>query len=104
MRIFVTGARGAVGRVLVDALIDAGHEVVAGTRRPETYTGPGTVVPFDLDRRGRSAASPAVDPPGVTQALASCDAAFYLVHALDRRDCEAVDRRRAERFADLWGP
>jgi hypothetical protein len=36
--------------------------------------------------------------------MAGADAAYYLVHALDRRDFEAVDRRRVEHFADLWGP
>ena len=98
MRIFVTGARGAIGQQLTDALVDAGHTVVAASRHPEHYDGAGTVVPFDLDGvlpDHRSA---------VGDLIASCDAAYYLVHALDRRDFEATDRRRCERFADLWGP
>jgi nucleoside-diphosphate-sugar epimerase len=32
MRIFVAGATGAIGRILVPLLIDAGHDVVAATR------------------------------------------------------------------------
>lgn len=95
MEIFVTGATGAVGRPLVAALLAAGHDVLAATRRPETYTGPGTPVRFDLDADG------SVDPGHRAR---DADAAFYLVHALDDPDFAAVDRHRAERFADLWGP
>jgi uncharacterized protein YbjT (DUF2867 family) len=35
MRVFVTGAGGAIGRPLVRQLIDAGHDVTATTRSPE---------------------------------------------------------------------
>ena len=34
MRVFVTGATGALGRHLVPALVAAGHEVLATTRTP----------------------------------------------------------------------
>ena len=34
MRIFVTGATGALGRYLVPGLVAAGHEVTATTRTP----------------------------------------------------------------------
>jgi uncharacterized protein YbjT (DUF2867 family) len=94
MHILVTGATGAVGAELVPALVRAGHDVLAATRRPSSYTGPGTAVTFDLDAED-------VDPDGV---VAGADAAFYLVHGLDRADVAAVDRERAERFADVWGP
>src|SRR4029079_5036017 len=77
---------------------DAGHTVVAATRHPEDYDGVGAVVPFDLDGPWPPERSDA------DEVIASCDAAYYLIHALDRRDFEATDRRRAERFADLWGP
>ena len=42
--VLVTGATGFIGRRLVPALIDAGHEVCAMTRHPETYDGPGEAV------------------------------------------------------------
>jgi uncharacterized protein YbjT (DUF2867 family) len=35
MKIFVYGAKGMVGHALVDQLLAAGHEVFAGTRKPE---------------------------------------------------------------------
>lgn len=94
MQILVTGATGAVGAELVPALVSAGHDVLAATRRPESYAGPGRPVTFDLDADD-------VDPDGV---LATADAAYYLVHGLDRADVEEVDRARAERFAAAWGP
>jgi uncharacterized protein YbjT (DUF2867 family) len=34
MRVFVTGATGALGRHLVPGLVAAGHEVTAATRTP----------------------------------------------------------------------
>ena len=46
--ILVTGATGFIGRRLVPALIDAGHDVRAMTRRPEEYDGPGTAVGGDV--------------------------------------------------------
>lgn len=94
MRILVTGATGAVGAELALALDAAGHEVVAATRQSAAYTGPGTAVTFDLD-------GPEAD---LTAATTGVDAAYYLVHGLDRRDPTAVDRIRAERFARAWGP
>lgn len=94
MQILLTGARGAVGGQLAVGLELAGHEVVAATRRPRDHVGPGRAVTFDLD-------APEMDPEG---ALDGANAAYYLVHALDRRDVVAVDRARAERFAAAWGP
>ena len=43
-RILVTGATGFIGRRLVAALVEEGHEVRAMTRHPETYDGPGEPV------------------------------------------------------------
>ena len=43
-RILVTGATGFIGRRLVPALVEQGHEVRAMTRRPESYDGPGEPV------------------------------------------------------------
>ena len=37
MRISVFGANGGTGRVLVRQAVDAGHEVVAVTRRPDEF-------------------------------------------------------------------
>jgi uncharacterized protein YbjT (DUF2867 family) len=87
MKVLVAGASGFVGRRLCPALEAAGHEVRAMTRRPERYAGAGTAVGADVD-----------DPASLADALAGCDAAYYLVHSLDREDFEQHDARAARTF------
>lgn len=89
MRVLVTGATGFVGRALVPALVDAGHEVRAGTRRPERYEGLGAPVGLDVTDKGSVAA-----------ALAGCDAAYYLVHSMESGEFAEQDRRAAHLFAE----
>ncbi|HEV7203151.1 MAG TPA: NAD(P)H-binding protein [Jatrophihabitans sp.] len=85
--VLVAGATGFIGRRLVPALIDAGHDVQAMTRRPDRYDGPGTAVGADID-----------DPDALFAALDGCAAAYYLVHSLDRGDFVARDAAAAEAF------
>lgn len=97
MLILVTGATGAVGRALAERLVADGHEVLAATRRPHAYAGPGTALTFDLD-------DPEVGADAeVAARVAAADAAYYLVHALGDPDFAEVDRQRVDRFAQLWG-
>jgi len=86
--VLVTGATGFVGRRLTPALVEAGHDVRAMTRRPEDYTGPGSPVGADVSR-----------PESLTAALAGTDVAFYLVHSLGDDDFERLDAEAAEAFA-----
>jgi uncharacterized protein YbjT (DUF2867 family) len=88
MRALVTGATGFVGRHVVSALDDAGHDVAAMTRHPEAYTGAGAAVGGDIG-----------DPASLRAALEGRDVAFYLVHSLDQRDFAERDRAGAEAFA-----
>jgi uncharacterized protein YbjT (DUF2867 family) len=88
MRALVTGATGFVGRHLTQALTDAGHDVAAMTRRPETYTGAGAAIAGDIG-----------DPASLRAALEGRDAAFYLVHSLERGDFAERDRAGATAFA-----
>lgn len=88
MKVLVAGSSGFVGRRLCPALEAAGHEVRAMTRRPEQYDGAGEPVGGDAN-----------DPDSLTTALAGCDAAYYLVHALDRADFERRDADAARSFA-----
>ncbi len=87
MKVLVAGASGFVGRRLCPALEAAGHEVRAMTRRPERYTGAGTAVGADVD-----------DADSLAGALSGCDAAYYLVHSLDRADFEEHDARAGQTF------
>ena len=91
MRILVTGATGFVGRSLVPALIDAGHDVKAGTRRPERFQGPEGAVPVLID---------VDDPATVSAAIEACDAVYFLVHAMaDAGDFAMRERAAAETLA-----
>lgn len=86
--ILVTGATGFVGRRLVPALVEAGHEVRAMTRRPETYDGPGKAVHGDV-----------ADRASLTEPLEGVEIAYYLVHSLDNDDFEQRDAEAARMFA-----
>jgi uncharacterized protein YbjT (DUF2867 family) len=84
VKILVTGATGFVGRQLIPALIEAGHQVQAGTRHPENYDGPGTPVRFDL-----------LDESTLDQALEDCEVLYYLVHSMETPGSFAEADRRA---------
>ena len=83
----VAGASGFVGRRLCVALDQAGHDVVAMTRNPAGYRGAGTPVRGDVR-----------DPATLEQAMAGCQAAYYLVHSLDDADFERKDAAGATAF------
>ena len=85
----VAGASGFVGRRLCPALVDAGFEVRAMTRRPEEYHGAGQPVGAD-----------ASDVPSLRVALRHCTAAYYLVHSLASADFEAKDADAAGAFGE----
>ncbi|AXG08748.1 NAD(P)H-binding protein [Haloplanus rubicundus] len=91
MRVLVTGATGFVGRRLVPALVDAGHEVTALVRDAGRYDPPPGV---------RVVVGDLLDPDSFEDAL-DVEAAYYLVHSMTARDdFEARDRRAARNFAD----
>ncbi len=87
MRILVAGSSGFVGRRLCPALTEAGHEVRAMTRHPETYEGAGEPVQADVH-----------DGASLAAAAAGCDAAYYLVHSLDDANFRQRDAKAARAF------
>ena len=86
--VLVTGATGFIGRRLVPALVEAGHNVRAMTRRPEAYDGQGTAVGADVS-----------DPDSLRPALEGVDVAVYLVHSLDDPDFVRKDAQAARNFS-----
>lgn len=86
--VLVTGATGFIGRRLVPALLDAGHDVRAMTRRPDDYDGPGEPVGADV-----------MDADSLGPALEGVDVAIYLVHSLDDPDFERKDADAARNFS-----
>jgi uncharacterized protein YbjT (DUF2867 family) len=88
VRILVTGATGFIGQHLARRLDDDGHEVVAMTRRPESYTGAGAAVAGDV-----------ADETSLRAALRGVEVGYYLVHSLASEDFEERDRDGARNFA-----
>jgi len=87
VKVLVAGASGFVGRRLSLALDRDGHDVVAMTRNPDAYQGPGTPARGDVH-----------DPATLERALAGCQAAYYLVHSLQDDDFERKDAAGASAF------
>ena len=85
VRVLVAGASGFVGSRLCPALEAAGHDVRAMTRRPSSYRGAGTPVRGDVPSRSL--------PP----ALDGCEAAYYLVHALEPTSSADADGAETSR-------
>jgi uncharacterized protein YbjT (DUF2867 family) len=88
VRVLVTGATGFIGSRLVPVLMEAGHDVRAMTRHPETYDGPGDAVRGDVG-----------DSESLYAALDGVSIAYYLVHSLDDASFEQKDADAARAFA-----
>ncbi|WP_418959968.1 NAD-dependent epimerase/dehydratase family protein [Streptomyces tritici] len=91
MRIFVAGATGAVGRLLVPLLLDAGHEVVGTSRTREGVErvraqGAGGVRVDALDADGLRAAVAEAAPDAVVHQLTDLAAADGAANNRLRRD------------------
>ena len=93
MQILVTGATGFVGRNLVPALLDDGHEIRALTRaRSSTES--------MLDPRVEVREGDLLEPETIEGVFADVDVAYYLVHSLGYgKEFATVDHRAASNFA-----
>lgn len=94
MKVLVTGATGYIGGRLVHRLLDQGHEVRCMSRDPK-------LLALDPWRdQVEVAQADALDPASLDGALEECDAAFYLIHAMEGspKAFAAKDRVAAENF------
>jgi nucleoside-diphosphate-sugar epimerase len=92
MKVFVAGATGALGTVLVPQLVRGGHEVVGLTRTPSKQD-------FVRGLGARPAVADALDPDAVARAVAEAepDVIVHQLTALSR----SIDMRHLERdFAE----
>ncbi|MFB6117985.1 NAD(P)H-binding protein [Halosegnis sp.] len=92
MRTLVVGATGFVGRRLVRALHEQGHDVVAFSRSASETAFPDGVEPFDGDMG---------DPDTLGGLCEDVDVAYYLLHSLTSANFAELDRRYAARFRDM---
>jgi uncharacterized protein YbjT (DUF2867 family) len=88
-RVAVVGATGTIGRPLVVALADAGHQVVAVARSPRAQT----------DERIEPVAADAGDAGAIRAALEGAVVVYHLVHSLGQDDFEDRDRAAAQAVA-----
>ncbi len=92
-RILLTGATGAIGGLLLPALLEHGSPVRALVRDPARA---------DLDPSVEVVKGDLFAGEGLDEALDGVDVAYYLVHAMGRGnvgDFEELDRRGATAFA-----
>jgi uncharacterized protein YbjT (DUF2867 family) len=95
-RVLLTGATGFVGGHLYPVLVEAGFEVVCGTRHPDKAR------KQHPDRH--YVALDVYDQRSTLSALQGCDAAIYLVHAMtDHKDYDAAEERAAQIFSSAAG-
>jgi len=98
VKLAVLGATGYVGGRLVPHLISGGHDVVCISRNPQRLAN------RSWRRDVEVRAGDVADAESLEAALAGCDAAFYLVHAMGMTDDFAhADRIGAQNMAQVAG-
>ena len=91
-RLLVTGATGFVGRHVYPQLVEAGLEVVCGTRHPDEARA--------KDPTREYVAIDLADSASIEAAMRGVDAAVYLVHSMaEKGDYLDLERDNAERFS-----
>ncbi len=96
MRILVTGATGYIGGRLVPVLLEEGHHVRCLARDPRKLS------QHPWRDRVEVVHGDVLEPATLAPALEGCDAAYYLVHSMERagEDFQDRDRRAALNFRE----
>ena len=100
MKLLIAGGTGFVGRHLSAELLFRDHDVTVMSRRPDA-TLPQGLASDPTEHRGLAArriVGDVSDPTSLAAALDGIDAAYYLVHSLDRPDFVERDRAGADAF------
>jgi uncharacterized protein YbjT (DUF2867 family) len=97
VKVAVTGATGYVGGRLVPALTEKGYEVRCLVRNPRKLDDR----PWRDDPKVEVVTDDISDPARLTENLAGCEAAYYLIHSMQASGKEYAekDRKLAETFA-----
>src|SRR5689334_1235336 len=97
MRVAIAGATGYIGGRLAPRLLDEGYAVRCLVRSPEKLTGREWASHSGLEIEKTDLS----DAASLTQRLAGCEAAFYLVHSMSSAGSAYAqqDRVLAETFA-----
>ncbi|RME94506.1 MAG: complex I NDUFA9 subunit family protein [Verrucomicrobia bacterium] len=88
MRVLVTGGAGFVGRAVVAALLEEGHEAVVLARRPDTPAARTLAARDGV----RVVAGDILDPASLPSALESADAVVHLVGIISECGRQTFDR------------
>lgn len=77
MKVLLTGATGYIGKRLLPALVESGHEVVCSVRDKERFSPPGSIIDkisvIEIDL---------LDSASLQNIPKNIDAAYYLVHSM----------------------
>ncbi len=98
MHVLVTGANGYIGLRLIQALLDAGHDITAVVRDRRRF--PMANFGARGDNRLRVVEADFLDPPSLDALPQAADAAYYLIHSMGSGgDFAHKERQCAENFS-----
>ncbi|AWG23406.1 epimerase [Flavobacterium faecale] len=96
MKILLTGATGYIGKRILPALVDAGHEVICCVRDAKRFHPPASLIDqiaiIEIDL---------LDKKSLDRIPKDIDGAYYLVHSMSASsDYEVLEQQSAENFRD----
>lgn len=96
MKILITGATGYIGKRLLPVLLEAGHNVIACVRNPNSFEYPkkhkDQIELFQVDF---------LEPLSMEQAPTDFDIAYYLIHSMSNsiNDFQDLEAKAAQNFS-----